>query len=63
MFDIVIPLGKNDLELISHQLASLQKNIIGYNKIFIITNEDISFLFNKNNRYEIIKKRTVSLFI
>lgn len=57
MFDIVIPLGKNDLELISYQLISLKNNIIGYDKIFIITNEDISFIFDTNsNKYEIIKE-------
>ena len=50
MFDIVIPLGKKDLELISYQLTSIKRNIIGYNKIFIITNEDISFLYSEKNK-------------
>jgi len=57
MFDIVILLEKKDLELISYQLTSIKRNIIGYNKIFIITNEDVSFLYSeKNNKYEIIKE-------
>ena len=41
LFDIVIPLGRNDLLLFSKQLKFIKKNIIGYDKIFIITNEDL----------------------
>jgi hypothetical protein len=49
MFDIVISLGLNDLELFSYQLKSLEANIIGYNNIYIITNEEIGNQLKENN--------------
>ena len=36
VFDIVIPLGPNDIELIKKQLEYTKKNIIGYRNIYII---------------------------
>ena len=41
IFDIVIPVGPNDKDKIKDQLYYTKKNIIGYRKIFIIT--DITF--------------------
>lgn len=37
MFDIVIPLGPNDLENIEKQIMCTQKNVIGFRNIYIIT--------------------------
>lgn len=37
LFDIVIPVGPNDINIIAKQLVYTQKNIIGYRKIYIIT--------------------------
>jgi hypothetical protein len=39
-FDIVIPLGPNDIQLINKQLEYTKKNIIGYRRIFIISYDD-----------------------
>lgn len=36
-FDIVIPLGPNDVDIITQQMEYTKKNIIGYNQIYIIT--------------------------
>ena len=36
MFDIVIPVGPNDIKKIINQLIYTKKNIIGYRKIYII---------------------------
>jgi len=36
MFDIVIPVGPNDNDIIQHQLEYTKKNIIGYRTIFLI---------------------------
>jgi FkbM family methyltransferase len=37
LFDIVIPLGPNDVEVITKQLDHTKKNVIGYRKIFVIS--------------------------
>jgi len=37
-FDIVIPLGPDDLDVIEEQIKFTKKNIIGYRNIYIITN-------------------------
>ena len=37
IFDIVIPVGPNDLQIIKKQIEFTRKNIIGYRKIYIIT--------------------------
>lgn len=37
-FDIVIPVGSNDVNILEEQLKYTKKNIIGYRKIYIITN-------------------------
>ena len=37
MFDIVIPVGPNDTDIIKKQLEYTKKNIIGYRNIYIIT--------------------------
>jgi len=61
LFDIVIPVGPNDLKQIKLQLEYTKKNIIGYRNIFIITAipnikldgveiiDDNIFPFNLNN--------------
>lgn len=36
-FDIVIPVGPNDLEVIEKQIQFTKRNIIGYDKIFLIS--------------------------
>jgi hypothetical protein len=41
LFDIVILVGPNDIEIINTTLEYNKKNIIGYNKIYIIINKDI----------------------
>jgi len=41
LFDIVIPLGKKDINLIYSQIKHTKKNILNYNKIYIITSLDI----------------------
>lgn len=48
-FDIIIPLGPNDLNKIEIMFNNTKKNIIGYNKIYIITNKSN---FNKLEKYE-----------
>lgn len=40
MFDIVIPVGPNDLSVIKHNLE-YKKNIIGYRNIYLISRENI----------------------
>ena len=40
-FDIVIPLGSNDIPVISIQLEYTIKNVIGYRHIYIVTNTDL----------------------
>ncbi len=47
-FDIIIPLGPNDLNKIDIMFNNTKKNIIGYNKIYIITNKNN---FNKLENY------------
>lgn len=43
MFDIVIPLGPNEVERIHQQIEYTKKNVIGYRNIYIVTsNVDIS---------------------
>jgi uncharacterized short protein YbdD (DUF466 family) len=43
-FDIVIPLGPNELERISQQIDYTKKNVIGYRNIYIVTcNLDVKF--------------------
>ena len=37
LFDIVIPVGPSDLEVIHHQIEYTKKNIIGYRHIYIIS--------------------------
>jgi hypothetical protein len=37
MFDIVIPLGPSDKDVIQHQLEYTKKNIIGYRNIYIVS--------------------------
>lgn len=38
MFDIVIPVHSKDLERLSYQINYTKKNIIGYNNIYIVSN-------------------------
>ena len=40
-FDIVIPVGKNDINVIEKQLGYTKQNIIGYRNIYLISNEPI----------------------
>jgi hypothetical protein len=37
LFDIVVPVGPNDIEHIELQISHCRKNILGYRRIFIIT--------------------------
>lgn len=48
IFDIIIPLGPNDLNKIDIMFDNTKKNVIGYNKIYIITNKQN---FNKLEKY------------
>ena len=43
LFDIVIPLGLNDLSVIKEQLSHTKKNVVGFRNIYIVTNEKIDF--------------------
>jgi hypothetical protein len=43
MFDIVIPVGPNDLNVIKHNLE-YKKNIIGYRNIYLISCDDSLFI-------------------
>lgn len=43
LFDIVIPLGLNDLSVIKEQLSHTKKNVAGFRHIYIVTNENIDF--------------------
>lgn len=49
LFDIVIPLGKNDVSIIQEQLAYTKKNVIGFRNIYVVTNEIIDFVDNDKN--------------
>jgi hypothetical protein len=40
LFDIVIPVGPNDFEVIGLQLEYTRKNIIGYRNIYLICSDD-----------------------
>ena len=40
-FDIVIPLGQNDISIIDKQLGYTIKNVIGFRYIYIVTNSSI----------------------
>ena len=40
-FDIVIPLGSNDISVINIQLEYTIKNVIGYRHIYMVTNTDL----------------------
>ncbi len=43
LFDIVIPLGMNDLPVIKEQISHTKKNVIGFRNIYIVTNEMVDF--------------------
>ena len=38
-FDIFIPIHSKDFKKIDFLISSIEKNIFGYNKIFIVSNE------------------------
>jgi hypothetical protein len=40
LFDIVIPLGPNDVKMITEQVKYTKKNVIGYRNIYIISYDD-----------------------
>jgi FkbM family methyltransferase len=40
IFDIVIPIGPNDIEVIYEQIEYTKKNVIGYRNIYIISYDD-----------------------
>jgi len=46
-FDIVIPVGPNDINFIDNTLQLNQKNILNYRKIFIVTNTKLITDINK----------------
>jgi hypothetical protein len=48
-FDIVIPVGPNDINFIDNTLLLNQRNILNYRKIFIVTNISLISDFNKFN--------------
>jgi FkbM family methyltransferase len=37
VFDIVIPVGPSDSHMIKHHIQSIQKNVLGYRNIYIVT--------------------------
>lgn len=37
LFDVVIPAGPNDISMIHHNVSCVQKNVIGYRNIYIVT--------------------------
>ena len=39
MFDIVVPVGPNDIDIIKQQIEYTKKNIIGYRNIYIISSD------------------------
>jgi len=40
MFDIIIPVGPNDFDIISMQIEYTKKNIIGYRNIYLVSYDD-----------------------
>ena len=49
LFDIIIPLGPNDLNKVEIMFNNTKKNIVGYNKIYVITNKNN---FDKLKNYQ-----------
>jgi hypothetical protein len=45
MFDIVIPLGPNELSRIHQQIKQVKENVIGYRNIYIVFYELLMFVF------------------
>jgi flagellar biosynthesis/type III secretory pathway protein FliH len=54
MFDIVIPIGPDDIDQINDQLEYTTKNIIGYRNIYIISCDPYLKLQNPQNNIYII---------
>ena len=46
MFDIVIPVGPNDIDIIKKQIEYTIKNIIGYRNIYVITYDKSLYIEN-----------------
>lgn len=59
LFDIVILLGPNDIDVIYEQIKYTKKNIIGFRKIFIIAFENIQIedcIVIHENKFQFTKK-------
>ena len=37
MFDIIIPIGPSDIDIVKEQIVFTKKNIIGYRNIYLIS--------------------------
>jgi hypothetical protein len=59
-FDIIIPLGPNDLNKIDIMIDNTKKYIIGYNKIYVVTNKK---QFDKLEKYKDIILIDEDIFI
>jgi hypothetical protein len=56
MFDIVIPIGPDDLDQINHQIEYTKKNIIGYRNIYIISCDPDLQLQNPQENIHIVQE-------
>ena len=57
-FDIVIPVGPNDINFIDNTLVLNQQNILNYRKIFIVTNISLITNINKFNNCILIDENS-----
>lgn len=57
-FDIVIPVGPNDINFIDKTLVLNKKNIINYNKIYIVTNTQLIIDKTKFENCELVDENT-----
>ena len=44
IFDIVIPVGPNDIDIINNQIIYTKKNVIGYRNIYLISCNDSLYI-------------------
>ena len=58
LFDIVIPVGPNDVNVIGNMINTTKKNIIGYRNIYLVSYvptiifDDSLFTIQRNKRLE-----------
>ncbi len=57
-FDIVIPIGPNDINFIDNTLLLNQQNILNYRKIFIVINTNLVTDANKFNNCVLIDENS-----